>query len=252
MQDYNFIKQLNEAALFRTTKALKNFTARDMADLIFLYFVGLEILRNDFEGKAMAVDYATRTNQWADINQFRNSATDLYIMMHTLFGSDNESSFKMLDNQESSKLLSENLLFDYPQARKWLSNVSAGNESSSKDKQFLQKLEAMLLIKNGDYRAVRRLATDWDSLDQQAKQLAMTRLLMALRLRAKKSELLPFLEKIAKNNKLEIPNLKNPEEEKPTNKYLKGAAIGAAIGGVIVANSIRKFVQDAGKGKKYT
>lgn len=248
---YEFIKQLTESSLIRNTKTLKNFSARDMADLIFLYFVGLQILRSDFEGNPQAVQYAAKTNTWGSIDTFRSAATDLYILMHTLFGSNNESSLNMLDNQEASKLLLQNLQFDYPQAKKWLNDVASGKEQSSKDNQFLMKLESMLLIKNGDYRSIRRLAVEWDDIDQQAKQLAMTRLLMALRARAKKSEILPMLEKVAKDNKLEIPNVKNPEVEQPTNKYLKGAAIGAAIGGAIVANSIRKFIKDAGKGKKF-
>jgi hypothetical protein len=247
---FEFIKQLNESSLIRNTKALKSFNARDIADLIFLYFLALQILRNDFESNPEAADYANRTNMWSSIDEFRNSGTDLYILMHTLFGSNNKSALNMLDNQHANNLLLQNLQFDYPQAKKWLMNISAGNEETPKDKQFLMKLESMLLIKNGDYRAIRRLVQDWNDLDQQAKALTMTRLLMALRARAKRSELLPFLEKTAKNNKLEIQGVKNPEVSEPDKKHWKGAAIGAAIGGAIVANSIRKFVLDAGKGKK--
>lgn len=249
---YSFIKQLTESSLVRNEKTLKNFSSRDIADIIFLYFIALQILRSDFEGKPEAIAYADKTNTWGNLTNFRSAATDLYVLMYTLFGNNNESYINMLENQEASKLLLQELDFDYPQAKKWLSNVSNGKEQTTQDKQFLMRLEAMLLIKTADYRSMRRLAVDWDNLDHSDRQIVMTRLLMALRSKAKRSELLPILEKIAKKNNLEIPHTKNPETEKASSKYLKGATIGAAIGSAIVANSIRKFLKDAGKGKKYT
>jgi hypothetical protein len=249
---YEFIKSISESSLIRSEKALSKFNARDIADFIFLYFIALQILRNEFESTPYAMAYADKTLAPGSIDSFRNTGTDLFLLMYTLFGKNNETALKNLDNQLANEVFLKTLGFDWSQARRWLGAISNGSKESSQDRQFLLKLETMLQIKTSDYRSARRLAADWGSLEQQERQLVMTRLLMAFRSRMPRSEILPELEKVAKSNRLEIPGANNPETAKPSsNQLLKGAAIGTVIGGALVARSVKNFLKDAGKAKKY-
>lgn len=245
---YSFIKELCESRLIRSPYSYKKYSARDIADLIFLYFLGVQILRSEFDSKPFASTYARKTIMWNKIDDFRNGGNDLYMLMYCLFGKNNESAIQMLKKQEASKVLIANLHFNYPQAKQWLYHVGEGFDANDMDKLFLMKLEAMLKIQVSDYRAIRRLVTDWTELGQAERQVAMTRLLLALRARAPQSEILQMLEHVAKENKLEIPVSINPEE--PIEKHgnsLKPIAIGAAIGAGLIAKSIHSFIKNATK-----
>lgn len=248
---FDFINSLTESALIRTEKSLNNLTARDVADFVFLYFIALQILRNEFDSAPFAKSYAEKTLGSGSIDTFRNTGNDLFLLMHVLAGKNNESSIKNLDNQEASLMLLKNINFDYTQAKRWLSGVASGAKETSQDKQFLLKLESMLQIKTSDYKSARRLAVEWSDLQQQERQLVMTRILMAFRSRISKSEILSELDRVAKNNRLEIQNVANPEKDKPTSNILTGAKIGGAIASVILAKSIKNFVANAGRMKKF-
>lgn len=248
---FDFIKSLSESSLIRSEDSLSKFTARDVADFIFLYFMALQILRSEFESAPYAISYAEKTLAPGNIDNFRNTGTDLFLLMYTLFGKNNESAFKNLDNQVASIALLKTLGFDWSQARRWLGSVARGGPEDTSGRQFLLKLETMLQIKTSDYKSARRLIVDWSSLEQQERQLVMTRILLAFRTRLPRSEILPELERIAKINRLEIPGVKNPEKDKPSKDLLKGAAIGSVIGGLLIARSVKNFVKNAGKIKKF-
>lgn len=248
---FEFIKSLSESSLIRSEGSLKKFTARDVADYIFLYFMALEILRTEFDSAPFAVSYAEKTLAPGNIDSFRNTGTDLFLLIYTLFGKNNENAFKNLDNQQANEVFIKSLGFDWTQAKKYLNGINHGNQASSSDRQFLLKLDTMLQIKISDYKSIRRLVVEWAELEQQERQVVMTRLLLAFRTRIARSEILPELERIAKINRLEIPGVKNPEKDKPSNAILKGASIGAAIGGALIARSSYKFVRDAGKIRKF-
>lgn len=245
-----FIQDLSESTLIRNTYNLKSYTSRDLADITFLYFLGLQILRSEFETKSFSMAYAKKVNSWSDVDTFRTNGNDLYLLLHVLFGKHNESAVLKLKNQEASKLLIQNLHFDYSQCHQWLMNVGVGKDARSSDQLFLMKLEGMLKIQVGDYRNIRRLVNEWADLEQGERALAMTRLLQAFRARAPKSDILAQLEHVAKKNKLEIKAAVNPETEKGT-KTLKTVALGAALATGMIANSIKNFLRDAGKAKHY-
>jgi len=249
---YSFIKELCESRLIRSSYSYKKYTARDLADLTFLYFLGIQILRSEFDSKPFAVTYARKTIMWNRIDDFRNGANDLYMLMFALFGKNNESVVELLKKQEASKMLIANMHFNYPQAKQWLFHVAEGYDTNDTDKLFLMKLEAMLKIQVSDYRAIRRLVCDWSDLAQAEREIAMTRLLLAFRARAPQSEILQMLEHVAKENKLEVAVSINPEEPiQKDGKSLKPIAIGAAIGAGLVAMGIKDFLQNAHKGIKF-
>ncbi len=241
---FDFIKTLNESTLVRGEKDLKKFSSRDVADLIFLYFVSLYILSREFSSAPFAIKYAGKTLGAGDIDVMRSSGTDLHVLMHVLFGKMNMSSFNNLKDPEANKVFINTLNFDWSRAKKFLNDIS---NKSDVNKRFLLELEEMLQIKTSDYKSLRRVAIEWDDLQEQDRQAAMTRLLMALRSRANKSDLLAALEKLSKERKLEIAGARNPEKDAPK-KSISGTKIGAAVGGLMIANALKNYIKDADKG----
>ena len=56
--ELTFITDLCESRLIRQKKQMKNFTAKDAADLVFLYACILNILKNDVKETIFAVTMA--------------------------------------------------------------------------------------------------------------------------------------------------------------------------------------------------
>lgn len=205
---FEFISKINESKLICSKDYLEDYSARDIADGIFLYFLALSILR--FENQKEADSYANKTISWGDFNDFRSS-TDLYVLIYTLFGKNNESAKILLADQKDSLKLIEKVNFNISGCKTWLRNLQHGRKPLASDRRFIMDLETNLNITVENYKSMRRLILDWNELDHGAKESVMTRLLFAFRSRFKRSELLPILEKIALKKDLEIKDAKNPE-----------------------------------------
>lgn len=246
-------EDLCESTLINNKGALKKYNARELADLLFLYVITLEIFRNEFKTLPFAKDYLQETFKWNNFDSFKTSATDLYVLIHTLFGKDNQESFDKLADQDASKLLKEKLSFHMAMFRKWSKNIINNTNDETFDKKYLLFLQDLLQITVSDYKSLRRLATTWNDLDSQHRKLAATRLLFALQARAPRSELLPALKQLIKSENLLIKGATNPEAKKPStmSNVLKGLAIGAAIVGGTTLYKTAQLVKTGTDKKKF-
>lgn len=226
---FEFINQISESKLISNRYFLEQYDLRDIADFAFLYLISLEILAQEERTREEAIDYVKKTVSWGDFDNFRNAATDLYLLFHTMFGKNNKQSYELLKNPKANTRLLDKLYLKYQLVRTWLLDLTRDNVSNAGHKQFLIKLEQMLDIQTSNYVALRRLVADWSNLDNYAKELVMTRLLLAFRTRMPRSELLPLLNKIAKYQDLELDNVENPEEIK------ENASCGAVSAGAIAS-----------------
>jgi hypothetical protein len=207
----DFIASLTESNLIRTKQSLRNYTGKDISELVFLYLVSLEILRHEEPYASEAKSYAAKTVKYGSFSHFYPSGNDLYLLLHTLFGERNQEAVSHLKLPEkSAKFLSLTTL-DQVRTKSYLRSVAHGSEPSSPQNFFLHAEQA-LKISVSNYRSIRRLAVNWSDLDRPDKKLVMTRLLQAFRTRLIRSELKPVLERYAKDKSLEIQDVNNAEQ----------------------------------------
>ena len=84
---------------------------------------------------------------------------------------------------------------------------------------------------------------DWPSLDHQQRSMVVTRLLQALRARARNSELLPVLTILAKDKNLEIKGANDLENQEPEgSKMTAGKAVAAIAAGAAIGWQIGKRI----------
>jgi len=76
----------------------------------------------------------------------------------------------------------------------------------------LLEIQKDLSVTVQNYRSMRILISQWSKISLRDKKLVMTRLLQAFRLRARRSDILPELEKLAKRKSLELKNVNNAEK----------------------------------------
>lgn len=247
MSKYEFIGDLCESSLISHKSRLKGYDAKDIADLIYLNFLALQILKSEFDTYPFARDYARKTFQLNNFDQFRQGGTDLYVLIHTLFGKNNKDALEKLKNQKANEFFLKKLNYSKTDVRRWYSDLINNKSNPAQDSRFFLKLENGLQISTSDYKSIRRFASKWNDVENHAKQLAMTRLLFAFKSRARRSELLPVLEKLSKKKKYKIAGAKNPEKSKPGKGLLKKLAIGGAVAGAaagVAGYNIYKAAKD--------
>jgi|TARA_Y100000310_G_scaffold316419_1_gene368129 hypothetical protein len=217
--ELTFITDLCESRLIRQKKQMKKFTAKDAADLVFLYACILNILKNEFKYAPVAARYAKKTMMFNNFNTFRVTGTDMYILLTGLIGTDDTNT--LFGDQEASQLFISDIRINEPQLKAWLRITAKGTVSKSVDSQFLFRLERQLKVDNSQYKSARRLSSDWGNLKHGQKTLVLTRLIQALRARAFRSELMPVLMKLVKEKKY-VPTTKVRDMEKAQPAATKG------------------------------
>ena len=219
--ELEFINELCESRLIRQKRQLNRYTAKDAADLVFLYACILNILKNEFKYAPVAAEYAKKTFMFNNFNVFRINGTDMYILLTALVGTDDTSD--LFADKEASDLFLADLRVNVPQLKEWLRLTSKGVIRKNIDQQFLYKLEKQLKVSNAQYKSARRLASDWTNLKHGQKTLVITRILQALRARAIRSELYPVMMRLAKEKKyVPVNAVRDMEKVQPANT--KGGA----------------------------
>lgn len=231
---------LEESNLLRALSNLRKYTAKDVADLLFLYCIGLHILRCDFNSAPHARDYARLSVGDGEWHTWRGLATDMYQFIHILHQAYPAHDWKM---PHSSELLVHEIGLDTHLLKDFLHNIQHRNFNDDRSGQYLLRMERMLRVQVTNYRSMRRIASDWMEahVDHEARSLVVTRLLQAMRHRAFRGDLNRMLEDLAGREKLEIQGACDPETGKNCTvpgataqtkgpSLLKQLAIGAGLG----------------------
>lgn len=214
--ELEFINELCESRLIRQKRNISKYTAKDAADLVFLYACILTILKNEFKYAPVASTYAKKTLMFNNFNIFRLNGTDMYILLTALIGTDDTSD--LFADKEASQLFLADLRVNVTQLKEWLRLTAKGIARTSIDTQFLFRLERQLKVNNSQYKSVRRLASDWSNLKHGQKTLVITRIIQALRARGLRSELYPVMMKLAKEKKyVNKKPVRDMEKAQPAN-----------------------------------
>lgn len=236
------IQELCESRLFRSTSFLRHYNARDIADLIYLYVNALVILKQDFDTAPFSKHYSRLTLMRGDWDSWHFGFTDLAAMIHTLFGKQNQ--LDKLKDQDKNEILMDRITFNRMFFLRWLRRSLIFQEHNPPhDRRYLMRLERELNIQDSNYRAIRRIAPDWENANQRQRQLAMTRLIMAIRRRAMKSEILPVLMKVSTVKNYILDDATNPEpthaekEQLSTRDLMGRAGLGVPVNESITSSA---------------
>lgn len=201
-----FLQTLAESRFLSSKGSFHKFSAKQVAELTYLHIIGLRILAAEKLTHDWGKDYAFRTQRYSGFSRWYQNATDLHLLIHALVAEDVE-----LKLPDSSMEFKESLYFDEAEVLSWLRDVYRDVQNTGKTKRLFMHLDGMLQIKDASMKAIRRLVQDWTTNSARQKQLAMTRLLQMLRIRARQSDILVRLEAVATHQNLELKNVDNPE-----------------------------------------
>lgn len=212
-----FIRSITEAkilnkSLFGTSKH----TAKDFADIFFMYLCAIRILKAEFHGGSDLSGYINSCTLKVDGSL---SGNDIDVLINLLFSDSAADQVKFKDPEESKHYL-QSITFNMPTFRTFMKQAANAVQNVEFDRRFLLYAENQLKIDNTTLTSIRRLCGEWEFENDSDKVLVFTRLIQAFRSKVKKADILPILEKVAKKAKLEDRDIDNrPEEyENPHNK----------------------------------
>lgn len=195
-----FIKDIHESRMTRSTGTLKSLTYADCCERLYLSVLILEALNQYAYFRRSASEYARRTTGYDTFKAYRMSGTDLYNFAYFVNG--DEDAMNKLKDPGAAKAMRQRTNLPIMQLNGWLKSI-AGNSSYTQTSQFLIKLEGGLNITNTDYKLVRRNLTRYRTLSTKDKENTITRLLIAARAKLRTSDLVDDLSKLAATNDLE-------------------------------------------------
>lgn len=161
-------EELVEARLFRTVWGANNRTADELANMMYLCLLSLEILR--YEDRQQAVDYSKRTIWLGSYDRFSPSGTDLYNIMVML---SNQAEYENLikTNYDVSPGLLE--------VTSYLRRVYAGSPSQLQDRYIFINLTRLLQVH--DYSNARRIVSFWENASAVDRRWAVNNIVSNMR-----------------------------------------------------------------------
>lgn len=208
---FETLKDLTESRIIRSKHNLRKYNLRDIADLTFVYFLTLQVLRSEFEFAPKAKEYARKTLQGSSsFDNWRPGGTDLYFLVYISHMLENAEGWDQMKNKNANEILARRIDLKIGPIKLWLRNIDK-QPDRSKDHRFLYGLEQQLVIRESNFKSVRRLVEEWEGITDHQRRLSVTRLLQALRHHAPNSELLPYLERLSRKRRFEIKGVCNPE-----------------------------------------
>lgn len=166
MKHLPFLQELAEARLFYVAKDIKGMSATEIADIIYLTIMMLEVIRQS--NPAWPANYASQTMAYKTYENMHYSGTDLGNLL------------AVLNNQDTfSGNLKPNPSVSIPlfQINRYLDALRSRNISKSDNAVFFYRLEEYLKLNNGTFRQMRRDIGNWDELSHADR----TRLIQMLR-----------------------------------------------------------------------
>jgi hypothetical protein len=238
-EPFSFIKEnCNESKMYRNAY-LGGMTLRDAADNAFLSLLTLYLFYKEFETSPSAREYARKTMMFGNWNTPRVAGTDLYQALHIMSQPEGKTA-DQLKAKDQNRFLAQKLHVNLKFIREFLRGMVNGNLDRAMAVRTMYRLEGQMAIGISNYKSLRRMITDWENLTKFQKAITVTRLLQYFRVRARRSDLYPMLETLAKGKGWEVETTQNSElgDIGPTNgihgtsssdKFIK--AVGAAAAG---------------------
>lgn len=231
---FQLINTLTESTLFRNKKVASELNVDDAANLIFVYFMALNIFNKDYDFAPLASEYAHRTVVYNNFNSFRTNATDLYIAINRLLGKDQEYT------SPSDEVAIERIRLSNMDVKRFLKHIDANNVDKATESALMLRFQKQLNIQDNLLVSLRRLSTDWENLNQNQRSLVVTRLMQYLRQKTPRGELTRPMKEFQKRGNFMVDDSKDTKKDR-----WKGAlAIGA---GVATAAILPKLGKEAGK-----
>jgi hypothetical protein len=235
MDELQIVNTLCESKLFRTKQVVESLNVNDAAELAFVYFMILNVWNKDYDFAPLAKEYAERTTMFSNFNTFKPSATDLYISLNRLIGTDQ----KYTDDKDEIAMKRMNL--KSLDVKRYLAHIANNNNNPTYENSMLMKFQRDMNIQDSMLRSMRRLVADWDNISKSQRALVVTRLTQYIKLRAIRSDAYSPLVAFQNHKGYKV------DDSKDTKKSAWDSPIATIAKGIAMVYGAKKLGQHLGK-----
>ena len=204
----DFIKDLQEARMTRNSHNDRILTYTDCCERTYLSLLALEVMSKFPTASAFVRQYARRTTAGNSFKYFRTNSTDLANFIYFVAG--DEKAISKLKDPEAAQQMRNEITIPLMAVNRYITKLSTGSSNTGVSDFFVQ-LETKLLISNSEYKAVRRVIANFNSVTPKQRKEAVTRLLYAIRAKLRNSDIIEELQRVASIKDLEIPGVTDNE-----------------------------------------
>lgn len=233
--DLKIFNNIFESRLFPTREHLTDYPAEYIKEMIFLYFMALQIMLKENTTRAFAQDYLYRTFKYGEFSTLEHTSTDLFWMLYRL------------KNDIDKKFPIDNLNF-------WIKDILKERITENEDSKYLLWLQNQLHVKNSEYKSLRIFIGFWSTESHEQKKLIGTRLLTIFRQYLRKSDIYDNIESLIKE---EVTDIKiDSDKEIEHAKHLGGikedvsATSSSAIASVVQPMMFSRRVKKSNREKR--
>ena len=151
-----FLKELTEARLFYSEKDLNNLSAHEIAEIVYIMIMTMEILRHSHKHLNYIKDYATKTLSYYPFDKMHYAATDLGNLISVLVNQDLFAQHIKVEHDISLPVF---------QTKRYLNSVAGDKDEHHDDSSYFYRLESFLkLLSSSNIRVIRRNVSEWTTL----------------------------------------------------------------------------------------
>ena len=154
-------------------------------------------MHNEYKYQRMAQDYSSRTLSYNNFDFFRSNGTDLYLLLHSIFG---KGSIIQFSNDDSSDKYVERLQSNVLSIKSLLNLIK--EDSLPNLGSILMRMERELKISDSVLKKSRRMISDYSRLKQKERYTLLINLEQYIRKNVPKSELYSILQRMNKERQL--------------------------------------------------
>jgi len=246
-----FLQDICEAKLFGSGKSnLTQYSAKQITEMLYMQFLGMQILKYESGSLPVVQKYVRSTGNLVNYDYWRSGKNELYLMIHLIIGKYSDEARHMLKYGERDADFLKRTRLNKQNLARFMRSAASGHFDVGSDRRFMMELESGLRITDSYLKNIRRVAANWDIQSYTTKKTTLTRLLQLFRSKARRSELLPYLESLSialnmENRKLSaINNEPNPKAQqtpvKPDMNFLRNIAAGSSAGSTAASILARK------------
>jgi hypothetical protein len=198
-ENIQLVNDLTESRAFRSRQDIGKFNAQQIGELVYVYFLALVTLKNEFKYKKIAREYASRTMSYNNFDYFRNNGTDLYLLIHSLLGS---GSIVQFSNKDFSQNYIDRLSTNKFTILDFLNYIEITEIDHALCNRLLMKIERQFKIDSFQSRKIRRELSVYDLLKMKDKANIVNLVMQQIKQYAPRSELYVPLQNMFRERKL--------------------------------------------------
>ena len=205
----DFIKEIHEARMVRSSGDQKDLTYTDCCERLFIMTCMVEVMRYDADNTNFVKTYLSKTLDNNQYKRFKFDKTDFYNFIYFVNG--DAAAMDKLKDPGAAKKLRRDTHLPLAQLNAYLTKVYHNPTSYRSTDNVFYELQKSLGQYVSQYSEMRRMLSNYTTIGTEQRKQIITKLLFAARAKLRSSDLIEEFSTWAGRNNLEVSSVADNE-----------------------------------------